>query len=241
MFSNIDIQNDLVETRQKHARIQQTLKQQVDDILKTGGQVDDFLMSRLKKAPKPGKWNINPELLDKNKLFSVDDIKSVCVKYRLRFLDSKYFKMEELPYDAVIAIKNLEKETGKEVKHMKMLASAKYFKLEDVHKDPILFAEVDENNYYLIHKWGNDFKWYKKWLSFPLQSIWTLLLTVIVIGLPLSFIIPALWFSNAEDVKYYQMLYLAGLTIYTAFTMVFGGFTFYKKFSRVCWNSPYFN
>jgi hypothetical protein len=241
MFSNIDIQDELVKTRQKHAQLVYSLKQQVDAALKKGVEVDDFILKRLKTAPKPGKWNINPELLDKNKLFSVDDIKDVCIEYRLRFLDSKYFKMEELPYDAVIAIKNLEKELGKEITHMKIVASAKYFKLEDVHKDPLLFAEVDENNYYLIHKWGNDFSWYKKWLSFPFRSVWSLLLTLIVIGLPLSFIIPAIVFHNPEDVSYYQMLYLAAFTVYTLFTMVFGGFTFYKKFSKVCWNTPYFN
>ena len=88
---------------------------------------------------------------------------------------------------------------------------------------------------------GSDFSWYKKWLSYPMRSVWSLLVTLIVIGLPFSIIAPALIFRTSEKIVYYQQLYLAAFVIYTAFTMVFGGFTFYKKFSRVCWNSPYFN
>lgn len=241
MFSPVDIQDELVKSRQKHAQIQHSLMQQVEAAMKKGMQADEFILSRLRKAPKPGKWEIDTSLLDKNKIFSLDDIKSVCIKYRLRFLDSKYFRMEELPYDAVQAIKNLEKETGKEVAHIKMAASAKFFKLEDRNKDPLLFAQIDDTNFYLIHKWGNDFRWYKKWLCYPLRSIWTLVLSMSVIGIPLSFIIPALWFHNPADVQFYQTLYLAGFTIYIVFTIVFGGFSFYKNFSKVAWNSPYFN
>jgi hypothetical protein len=241
MFSSVNLQDELVKTRQKHAQLQYQLKQQAEEALKKGVQVDEFILKRMKTAPKPGRWQINPEQLDKNKIFSLDDIKSICVQYRLRFLDTKYFKMEQMPYEALQAIKNLEKETGKEISHFKMLASAKFFKLEDVNKDPLLFAQVDENNYYLVHKWGNDFSWYKKILSYPMRSVGSLLVTVIAIGLPFSFGFPALIFHSAEEVKYYQMLYLAAFTIYTLFTLVFGGFTFYKRFSRVCWNSPYFN
>ena len=117
MFSNINIQDELVKTRQKHGQIQHSLKQQVDAALQKGVQVDEFIMKRLQVAPKPGRWKVNPELLDKNKIFSLDDIKSICVQYRLRFLDTKYFKTEELPYEALTAIKNLEKLTGQEIVH----------------------------------------------------------------------------------------------------------------------------
>ena len=241
MFSPIDIQDELVKTRQKHAQIQHSLMQQVEAAMKKGQQADEYIMTRLRKAPKPGKWKVDTSLLDKNKIFSLDDIKSICVQYRLRFLDSKYFRMEELPYDAMQAIKNLEKETGKEISHVKMMASAKFFKLEDINKDPLLFAQIDDTNFYLIHKWGSDFKWYKKWLSFPMRSLWSLFISIIVVGLPIAYILPLIWFHTPADRNYYQTLYLAAFTIYTIFTIVYGGFTFYRRFSKACWNSPYFN
>lgn len=241
MFSPIDIQNELVKARQKHAEIQGGLLREANAAIKLGKEVDEYILDKLKKAPKPGKSNINPELLEKNRVFSIDDIKTICVNFRLRFLDSKYFKMEELPYDAVIAIKSLEKHLGEEVKHIKIVGSAKFFKLEDRHKDPLIFARIDDDNYYLIHKWGNDFPWYKKLIAYPFRSVLSLILTMAVLGVPLAFIIPAIIFHKPAEVAYYQMLYLAAVTIYTFFTMVFGGFTFYKHFSKVCWNSPYFN
>ena len=241
MFSPIDIQQELVNAKQKHAEIQSALMREANAAIKQGKEVDEYIVNKLKSAPKPGKSNINPELLEKNRIFSIDDIKTVCINFRLRFLDSKYFKMEELPYDAVIAIKSLERHLGEEVKHIKIVGSKEFFKLEDRHKDPLIFARIDNDNYYLIHKWGNDFPWYKKIVNYPFRSVLSLLLTMVVIGIPLSFLIPVIIFHKPEEVRYYQNLYLAGCCIYTFFTMVFGGFTFYKHFSKVCWNSPYFN
>ena len=230
-----------MKSRHKHAEAQQSLMRQVDAAMKKGVEVDEFILKRLKTSPKPGKWDINSDLLDKNRIFSLDDIKTVCINYRLRFLDSKYFKQEELPYDAIAATKTLEKELGHEVKHFKIVANEKFFKLEDANKDPMLFAQINETNFYLIHKWGTDFKWYKKWLSFPMRSIPSLLITVIVVGLTLSIVLPYIFGKTEADVAYYQTMGLAFVTIYSLFTGVFGGITFYKRFSRVCWNSPYFN
>lgn len=241
MFSPVDIQEELIKARQKHEQVHGALMREVNEALKQGKQADEYILSRLRTSPKPGKSNINPELLEKNRIFSQDDIKTICINYRLRFLESKYFKMEELPYDAVMAVKNLEKYLGQDVKHMKIMAAAKFFKLEDRNKDPMLFAKIDDTNYYLIHKWGKDLEWYNKVLAYPFRSVLSLLISMLIIGLPVVFLLPLLLFHTAKDIKYYQMLYLAAFIVYAFFILVFGGFTFYKKFSKICWNSPYFN
>jgi hypothetical protein len=241
MFSPVDIQEELIKARQKHEQVHGALMREVNAALKQGKQADEYILSKLRNAPKPGKSNIHPDLLEKNRIFSVDDIKTICINYRLRFLDSKYFKMEELPYDAVVAVKNLEKHLGEEVKHMKIMGAAKFFKLEDRNKDPMLFARIDDENYYLIHKWGKDLAWYNKIIVYPLRSILSLLVSIVIIGLPVVFLLPLFIFHTSKEIKYYQMLYLAAFMVYTFFIMVFGGFTFYKKFSKICWNSPYFN
>jgi hypothetical protein len=241
MFSPVDIQEELMRVRQKHAEVQGALMKEVQAAIKEGKQADEYILSRLRSAPKPGKSNINPDLLEKNRIFSIDDIKTVCVNYRLRFLDSKYFKIEGLPYDAITAVKNLEKHLGEDVKHLKIMGAAQFFKLEDSNKDPMLFARIDDTNYYLIHKWGKDFAWYNKLLAYPFRSVLSLLISMTVIGLPFVFIVPLILFHTSKEIQYYQMLYLAAFVVYTFFVMVFGGFTFYKKFSKICWNSPYFN
>jgi hypothetical protein len=241
MFSPVDIHNELAKAKLKHQEIQKSLLQQANEELKKGKQVDEYILKRLHSAPKPGKWEINADKLDKNRIFSIDDIKAVCINYRLRFLDTKYYKMEELPYDAVIALKELEKQVGSEVKTTKLAAPAKFFKLEDRHKDPMLFAQIDNNNYYLIHKWGNDMAWYKKWLAYPFRNLFSLLISMIVCGIPFAYLLPYAIWHTTKEIQYYQQLFLACLVLYTAFTMVFCGFTFYRRFSKVCWNSPYFN
>ena len=241
MFSSVDIQDELLKARQKHAGNVHALMQQVEESKKKGLAADEFILKRLRNAAKPGRLQINNEALDKNKVFSQDDIKSVCILYRLRFLESKYFKMEGLPQEATAAIKDLEKELGGNVGKIKILASPKFFKPGNVKEELLLFTGLDENNYYLVSKWGNSFSWYKKWLAYPLRSIWALLSVLIIIGLPGSFIVPAILFHTPELVQYYQMFYLAAVTITALFTTVFGGFTFHRSFSRACWNSPYFN
>lgn len=241
MFSPVDIQDELIQARQKHEKVFRQLENEIQAALKQGKEADEYIVSRLRSAPKPGKANINPDLLEKSRIFSIDDIKTVCINYRLRFLDAHYFKMEELPYDAVLALKNLEKHLASEVQHLKIMGNARFFKLEDRHKDPVLFARIDETNYYMVHKWGKDLAWYNKIIAYPLRSILSLLVSMMAIGLPLVFIIPLLLFHTPAEVQYYQMLYFAALVVYVVFVMVFGGFTFYKRFSRICWNSPYFN
>ena len=51
--------------------------------------------------------NFDLDLLNKQKIFHLDHIKKICIDYRLRFLDIKYFK-NDLPNDAIKEIdKNL--------------------------------------------------------------------------------------------------------------------------------------
>jgi len=63
MFSPVDIQEELIRTRDKHDRIFRKLSEEVSSALKQGKQADEYIVSRLRSAPKPGKANINPELL----------------------------------------------------------------------------------------------------------------------------------------------------------------------------------
>jgi len=241
MFTSVNIQEELIKAKVKHEKIQDNLMRQAQAAIKRGLDVDEYIMKKLSTAPKPGKWDVNPGLLDKDRIFSIDDIKAVCIAYRLRFLDTKYFRLEELPYQALTAVKELEKSAGAEIKAMKIAAPAGFFKLQDRNKDPMLFARIDEMNYYLIYKWGNDIKWYKKWLVYPMRSIYSFFISLVVIGVPLAIILPHIFWHTQRDLIYYERLFGAIVVVYTMFAMVFVGFTWYKHFSQVCWRSPYFN
>ena len=58
--------------------------------------------------------------LDPNKIYGVDEIKKICVDYRLRFLDGSYFK-GEIPFEAISKIKALQKNQQTEIKGLKSL------------------------------------------------------------------------------------------------------------------------
>ena len=49
----------------------------------------------------------NFDKLDKNKIFDLESIKKICINFRLRFLDHKYFK-NSLPKEAFLEISKLE-------------------------------------------------------------------------------------------------------------------------------------
>lgn len=239
MFSSADIEDELVKTRQKHAQVLHNLKKQIEEAKAKTGAADEFIVKRFQNAPRPGRLPIESTVLDKNKIFSKDDIRRICIEYRLRFLDGKYFKMQDLPADAAATVKTIEKELGQEIAQIKVVSTFKAFKAGNLGNDPLLFAQLDEQNYYLLHKWNQKVGGIDKVLAFPMRSVWTLLLCLIVIGLPLMFILPALWFKTPEDVAYYQTFYLAAFVITMVFVAVFGGFSFYKSFSRANWNSYY--
>ncbi len=55
------------------------------------------------------------ELLETGKIYHIDQIQKICIDYRLRFLNSKYFK-GEIPQEAISKIKRLEQEHDIEIK-----------------------------------------------------------------------------------------------------------------------------
>ena len=51
---------------------------------------------------------LDEETLDKKNIFKLNEIKNTCTKYRLRFIDSQFYK-GEIPYEAILKIKDLNK------------------------------------------------------------------------------------------------------------------------------------
>ena len=120
------------------------------------------------------------DLLETAEIYHLRHIKKIAVDYRLRFLDSRYFK-GEIPQEAISKIKNLEKEHKLELKGFKILAPSKLFKLED-KDDPILFAPIGNDYYYLIHKWGRDLHPLRKIMMWPFKSLVNLIALVVGIS-----------------------------------------------------------
>lgn len=78
---------------------------------------------------------LSPERFNQADVFSLDDIKSLCIDYRLRFLDYSYFK-NSIATEAIDKIKNLEEEYDIKFKEFKIVAPAKVFRLKNTD-DPL--------------------------------------------------------------------------------------------------------
>ena len=64
---------------------------------------------------------LNFDALESSRIYHIEDIKKLCVDYRLRFLDSKHFN-GTFPAEALDAIKAFEKAQEREITGFKMIA-----------------------------------------------------------------------------------------------------------------------
>lgn len=144
--------------------------------LREGKLIKETIDEKLKQTKK----------FNKERVFHISQIESICKKYHLRFLQAGYFKGsidKELPY----------KLTNFEITyHLKcdslntyIVAPKLSFKLQQVPKDPLMFYEINDEYFYLIHKWGNDLNIFRRLLR-PLSNGWLTFFTdITIIPLPL--------------------------------------------------------
>ncbi len=178
------------------------------------------------------------ELLESNQIFHLDHIKKTCVDFRLRFLDSKYFK-GQIPKSALQRIKKLEAEHGIELKGFKIMAPSKLFKLAD-KDDPLLFAPIGNGYYYLIHKWGNDLHPMRKLLVWPFKSIVNLTFFVLLVSYLATCLVPEGLFSKTNGSSEFWIVFFFMFKSLAA-VVIFYGFALGKNFNPAIWNSKYFN
>ncbi|MDP2524638.1 hypothetical protein [Maribacter dokdonensis] len=182
------------------------------------------------------KFNI--DLLNSDKIYHIKEIKQICIDYRLRFLDTKYFK-GTIPAEGLSKIKALEKEHDTEIKGFKIIAPSKLFKLED-KDDPLLFAPIGNGYYYLIHQWGNDLHPFRKLLMWPFKNMANLIILVLLISFLVTLMIPNGLFSKSNTNAQFWILYFFMFKC-IASVVIFYGFALGKNFSPAIWNSKYYN
>ncbi|RKN81876.1 hypothetical protein [Ulvibacterium marinum] len=203
---------------------------------------DQQSTERIQLSLSGGKSNIinhfDFDLLDTHKIYHLAQIKQICIDYRLRFLDSKYFK-GEIPNEVVAKIKKLEKEHGIEIKGYKIIAPSKLFKLAD-KDDPLLLVPIGNNYFYLIHKWGNDLHPFRKSLMWPFKSILNLTALILVASYLVTFLVPNGLFSKSSSSAEFWIIYFFMFKSIAA-VVIFYGFALGKNFNPAIWNSKYFN
>lgn len=237
MLSRINIETKLLEQRFRRVEEQELMKE-VFRIFSENEEERKAIISKLGNSSASESNSFNFNLLETSHIFHLEDIKNICTIYRLRFLDSKFFK-GGIPEEAISKIRNLESIHHTSLKNFKIVAPAKLLKLENAD-DPLLFAPMGNDYYYLIHKWGRDLHPLRKWLMWPYKSFENLVFTVFLFSILLTALIPMSWFTAQAGTQEYIFLFLI-LFKMVGGIVLFYGFAKGKNFNGAIWNSKFYN
>lgn len=237
LLKKTNIESRLRAFKTKHGN--PDLLAQVQKILFDDEQREHRIISTLSAGEPSGPINhFVFDHLDTGNIFHIDQIKTICIDYRLRFLDSKYFK-GEIPRKAIEKIKALEKLHSIELKGFKIMAPSKLFKLAD-KDDPLLFAPIGNDHFYLIHKWGNDLHPFRKLLVWPFRNIVNLTLFTLLVSYFCTLLVPSGLFSKSDSASEFWIIFFFMFKC-IASVVIFYGFALGKNFNPAIWKSKYFN
>ena len=201
------------------------------------------LHSELIKSKRISKIKIdldyNPDKIDSNRLFHVDQIRKICIDYRLRFLDFNFFK-GGVPDEAYTKLKEFELNHPDLDINIKMMAPTKLFQLEN-YDDPLMFVSLGNNYYYLIHKWGNDMSYFRKMFMWPFKNIYNILVYIAIISLFFTTFVPdgIFFYKNNPEIQFFVAFLFMFKSLAAIF--IYFGFAMGKNFNENIWNSKFYN
>lgn len=239
-WTGVDIEQTLLSLGTKSLKVEEerTLNS-FKALLEKEDFLDEQVLVNITEA-EGGEARLKWRKLDSEKVVHASQIKKLCTLYRLRFLDTKYFK-GEIPHEAVSKIKQLQRKGRQEIKSFKILAPAPMFNLEKKDSDPLLFIPLGKDLYYLVHKWGNDLNPLRKFLVLPFRNFKSLISTVALFALLVVMAIPDSVYigpydqsSGALRVIFFFYLFIA----FSGLTALYG-FSRLKNFNSALWNSKY--
>ena len=235
LFTKTNIETVLDKTKKRDLGEVDILSQ-VNAILKKDEENENRILQAINGRKDGFHNNFNVDLLESGKVYHLDHIKKICIDHRLRFLDTKFFK-GDIPREAVAKIKQLEKQHQTELKGFKIIAPSKLFKLKKAD-DPLMFAPLGNDYFYLIHKWGNDLHPFRKLLMLPFKTFPNLMITLILMSYLLTLMIPDGLFSKTTGSSEFILVFLFVFKSVAAIVL-FYGFALGKSFNSMIWNSKF--
>lgn len=237
MIPKTNIKRELEKSRGRRIGPESILKQ-VNSIFAENESERKKIHDNLWNAGAEVANNFQIEKLDSDKIYHIEDVKKLCINYRLRFVDAHYFK-KEFPEEAITKIRILEKEHGIELKNFKLVAPAKLLKLENAD-DPLLFAPMGNDFFYLVHKWGNDLHPLRKWAMWPFRDLENLVFAIFVFSLMLTFLTPLHFIVDDPGVREKIILFMFVFN-WTGGMVLLIGIGKGKNVNSEIWNSKYYN
>ena len=232
-MQKLNIHQELLKERAKN-----TDSNQLSEVLKKIWVESDLKSTNIKEtlnSKNDNSYNsLDFDKMDSNKIFHEKTIEKICVDYRLRFLDTNYFK-GEYPDDLNRIVLNIENEHNTILKNFKIIAPSKLFKLRSPD-DPLLFVPIGNGYYYLIHKWGNEMKRLRKLLVLPFKNLNNLLVFSIIFS-ALFTAGGKMIFNTMTDAEVFTLFLFAVKSFVFIFFYLF--FLVGKNFNQTIWNSRF--
>ena len=232
-MKKVNLFEELLQERNK-----QISTNELTSLLKNIWSKEDSKKERITKSLKNannGSFNqLKFDKMETKNIFHKDTIKNICIRYRLRFLDSNLFK-GEYPKNITKIISDIEQKHDTNLKNFMIMAPSKLFKIKSPD-DPILFIPIGNDYFYLIHKWGEEFNYLRKLLVLPFKNIDNLTIFSVMVSVFFALLgklfIPSLTLSE---------VFILFLFLVKGFIFIFF-YTFFltrKNFSESIWNSKY--
>ena len=172
--------------------------------------------------------------MESKNIFHKNTIKKICVRYRLRFLDSNLFK-GEYPKNITRIITDLESKHDTSLSNFKIMAPSKLFKIKSPD-DPILFVPIGNDYFYLVHKWGKEFNKLRKLMVLPFKNIDNLTIFSILVSVFFALVGKLVMPSLTSSEVFILFLFLVKGFIFIFFYMFF---LTRRNFSESNWNSKF--
>lgn len=234
MLKVVKLQEQLLKIRNKHLKKKDVLTW-VENVFSELDSRREETLQQLLSSENSKTNSFNIDNVDVNAVFHISQIKKVCIDYRLRFLDTIYFK-GDYPAEVISKIHQLEKLHNTKIEGFKIVAPSVLFKLKKAD-DPLLFAPIGNDYYYLIHKWGNDLHPLRKlkyWFVKSLENFAIFLLTISFLLTTVSYSLFSRDFSFINFVVIY-LFFLKGAIGFGLFYGISSG----KNFSEYSWQSKH--
>lgn len=236
LLHKVNLQEELLSERKKR-QSEAAILAQVQSILAENEWEREMVTDKLQRKSSTISNALQFDLLESDKIFHIDQIRKICVDYRLRFLDSSIFK-NEIPEEAITKIRQLEKQHQTSLDGFKIIAPSKAFHLLN-YDDPLLFVPIGNDYYYLIHQWGTEINPWRKLMVLPFKNLGSFTVTAILFSALLTMLVPENNLSKSVPMASLIVFLFAFKSIFAVFAYYF--FMMGKNFNEEIWKREYYN
>ncbi|MEH6407999.1 MAG: hypothetical protein V7767_12020, partial [Leeuwenhoekiella sp.] len=127
LLKKTNIHDQLIRERRRKLG-ENSVLDQVTAILKAHKDNEDRIIESLQNTEQGVANVFNIDVIEADRIFHKNEIKKICIIYRLRFLDTKYFK-GDFHQETLNEIKNIETEHNTHLEGFKIIAPSKMFVL----------------------------------------------------------------------------------------------------------------